>query len=158
LALVGHLPLAPRPAPGRARAAAVTAVGSTAVRASGASRWPPSVVLAIGAAAARPFGAALQRSFPTAVAAAGAAIAAAVTAAATAAAANATVPLLCPIAARHSTVLASMPAPPVEGWPSCSLGGLAVRRPWRPRRRALQLLARHGLKGYSLVGLLLFCS
>ena len=122
-------PSAPRSLPARARAAAVAAVGSTAARASGASRWPPSVVLAIGAAAARPFGAALQRSFPTAVAAAGAAIAAAVTAAATAAAANATVPLLCPIAARHSTVLASMPAPPVEGWPSCSLDGLTVHRP-----------------------------
>ena len=125
-----RFPFAPRPAPARGpTTTAVVAVGSAAARANGASRWPPSVVLAIGAAAAWPFGAALQRSFPTAVAAAGAAIAAAVTAAATAAAANATVPLLCPIAARHSTVLASMPAPPVEGWPSCSLDGLTVHRP-----------------------------
>jgi len=114
------------PRPCRRRRRLVAAVGSTAARANGASRWPFSVALAGGADAAWPFGAALQRSFPTAVAAAGAAIAAAVTAAAIAAAANATLPLLCPIADRHITVLASLPAPPVEGWPSCSLGGLAV--------------------------------
>jgi hypothetical protein len=53
---------APCLSPTRARAAAVAAVGSTAVRASGASRWPPSVVLAIGAAAPRPLDAALRRS------------------------------------------------------------------------------------------------
>jgi hypothetical protein len=86
---------APRLSPTRARAAAVVAVGSTAARASGASRWPFSVALAVGAAAAWPLCATLQRSFPAAVTVAAAAIAAAVAAAAIAAAANANVPLLC---------------------------------------------------------------
>jgi hypothetical protein len=81
-AAIGALVLlsVPRVPPTRARAAAVTAVGSTAARASGASRWPPSVVLAIGAAAAWPLCATLQRSFPTAVTVAAAAVAAAIAA------------------------------------------------------------------------------
>ena len=116
------------PRPCRRRRRLVAAVGSTAARANGASRWPFSVALAGGADAAWPFGAALQRSFPTAVAAAGAAIAAAVTAAAIAAAANATLPLLCPIADRHITVLASLPAPPPlkVGPPAASVGSRCV--------------------------------
>ena len=56
----------PRFPPTRARAAAVAAVGGTVARASGASRWPPSLVLAIGAAAPRPLGAALRRPLPAA--------------------------------------------------------------------------------------------
>ena len=67
-AAIGALVLlsVPRVPSARARAAAVPAVGSTAVRASGASRWPLSVVLAIGAAAAWPLGAALRRPLPAA--------------------------------------------------------------------------------------------
>ena len=67
-AAIGALVLlsVPRVPPTRARAAAVPAVGSTAIRASGASRWPLSVVLAIGAAPAWPLGAALRRPLPAA--------------------------------------------------------------------------------------------
>ena len=61
-----RFPFAPRPAPARARAAAVAPVGGTVARASGASRWPLSVALAIGAAAPRPLGAALRRPLPAA--------------------------------------------------------------------------------------------
>ena len=108
---------------------AVVAVGSIAVRASGASRWPPSVVLAIGAAAVWPLCATLQRSFPAAVTVAAAAVPAAVAAAAIAAIAPSTVPVLCPIAGRHTAALAAPPVPPVIGRPPCSLDGLTVHRP-----------------------------
>ena len=54
------------PRPCRRRRRLVAAVGSTAARANGASRWPFSVALAGGADAAWPFGAALQRPLPAA--------------------------------------------------------------------------------------------
>ena len=67
VALGERFPFAPRPAPARGpTTAAIAAVGSTVARANGASLWPLSVVLAIGAAAAWPFGAALRRPLPAA--------------------------------------------------------------------------------------------